>query len=584
MANRQVTYTIRLNAEGKPEVMALHQEVTATGQAADATGESLKRFEADQIDLTGPIQKTTQSLSSQKGQQIDLSKASRTSNDALLRFSQAARIAPSGVNDLSNALIGAKTQFSEIREQTGSSTQAFKTMVSSMIGPQGIMITLSLLTSVLVIAGPKIYEFFSNVRKGSDEATKSLDEFNDMLQSSLSSNLDTFFSQFDDIDNKGDVIAKIIDELTGMDKVQDAIEKSTWSLDEMVDIYVEAEKQATGFNTAQSTIDRTLSKVSPKILEMAQEQTELTDKVIEELENRLAIARANEIIEAQLEKMGLLLTDQEESAQRVADEAAKRARERTNEVFEMEMAFKRVQAVSDDIDMGTDMDPGKEERELQQAALMQFPAMLREERIRNAELTGDRLGSLEMQRQQEMKALLDLEIADWEKAEQLKTEINERYSHLRRQIEEDEAAAKMQNIEMAVQGGLQVMAAAFEGNKKISRAIAIADGLAASISALKAPPGPPWTITMSAGILATSISRANKIGSLDVNSASGSGMARSNPMAAMSGIQHTEPQQNNQQNFPNTLRLEDRSGKFLTTMQLDQEKSPNSGSKYMSSK
>jgi len=82
---------------------------------------------------------------------------------ALNNLSRIAQDAPYGFIGISNNINPMLESFQRLKETTGSTTSALKSMISSLAGPAGIGLAVGALTSIIVAFGPKITQFIGQI-------------------------------------------------------------------------------------------------------------------------------------------------------------------------------------------------------------------------------------------------------------------------------------------------------------------------------------------------------------------------------------------------------------------------------------
>lgn len=109
-----------------------------------------------------------------------LGKASANATPALLEFNRTIQDAPFGIQGVANNIQQLTANFGYLKTQTGSTRSALKAMLAGLSGPQGILLAVSLVTSLLVAFGDKLFSA-KNEAEGLADATKkmaeSLDKF-----------------------------------------------------------------------------------------------------------------------------------------------------------------------------------------------------------------------------------------------------------------------------------------------------------------------------------------------------------------------------------------------------------------------
>ena len=97
---------------------------------------------------------------------------------AMTSFSQVVQDAPFGIRGVANNIQQLTMQMGHLSSNAGGTKNALKAMVGSLIGPAGILLAVSLVTSLLVSYGDEIGNFI----KGTDNAKKAIKEFDAELE------------------------------------------------------------------------------------------------------------------------------------------------------------------------------------------------------------------------------------------------------------------------------------------------------------------------------------------------------------------------------------------------------------------
>jgi predicted DNA-binding antitoxin AbrB/MazE fold protein len=82
---------------------------------------------------------------------------------ALNNLSRVAQDAPYGFIGIANNINPLLESFQRLKDTTGSTTGAFKSMLSSLAGPAGIGLAVGALTSIIVAFGPKISQYIAQI-------------------------------------------------------------------------------------------------------------------------------------------------------------------------------------------------------------------------------------------------------------------------------------------------------------------------------------------------------------------------------------------------------------------------------------
>lgn len=96
---------------------------------------------------------------------------------ALQEFSRVIQDAPYGIQGVSNNIQQLTAQFGYLATAAGGPRAALSAMVGSLMGPAGVLLAVSVVTSALVSFGPQIYKFITGsktAKERTDELTESL--------------------------------------------------------------------------------------------------------------------------------------------------------------------------------------------------------------------------------------------------------------------------------------------------------------------------------------------------------------------------------------------------------------------------
>ncbi|CAB4140296.1 hypothetical protein UFOVP402_19 [uncultured Caudovirales phage] len=88
-------------------------------------------------------------------------------NTTLVNFGRVVQDAPFGLIGIANNIDPLLSSFSQLKQQTGSSAAAFRALGASLLGPAGIAIGVSAVTSALISFGPQIKNFITGTKEAS---------------------------------------------------------------------------------------------------------------------------------------------------------------------------------------------------------------------------------------------------------------------------------------------------------------------------------------------------------------------------------------------------------------------------------
>ena len=145
------------------------------------------------------LKKTTSDVSSYRSQigglgkgMGKLGKGTANAVPAMTSFSQIIQDSPYGIQGVANNIQQLTMQFGHLTAKSGGAGAAFKGMVKSLVGPAGILLAVSLVTSLLVAYGDKLFSSGNKakkLKKEQEKLTKSLEDYEYTLESVAQANL-----------------------------------------------------------------------------------------------------------------------------------------------------------------------------------------------------------------------------------------------------------------------------------------------------------------------------------------------------------------------------------------------------------
>ena len=143
------------------------------------TNENLQiNIGANTQDLQAGLNQATQSVTNFGNALKSASKPTADATQSLVNLSRIAQDAPYGFIGISNNLNPMLESFQRLQKETGSSGEALKAMVAGLTGPAGIGVALGIVSSLLVVFGGKITQFFESLTSD----TGNLVQFNEALK------------------------------------------------------------------------------------------------------------------------------------------------------------------------------------------------------------------------------------------------------------------------------------------------------------------------------------------------------------------------------------------------------------------
>ena len=156
---------LKISADLGQTIAALREmqrEVAKTGAGAKGLGDG----------VTGVSNKMPQ-----------LAKSTGQANIALMNFGRVVQDAPFGILGIANNIDPLLQSFQNLKKETGSAGAAFKGLAGALMGPAGIAIAVSAVTSSLIAFGPQIKEFLFGTKQITEEQKKQAEAMNDMVRS-----------------------------------------------------------------------------------------------------------------------------------------------------------------------------------------------------------------------------------------------------------------------------------------------------------------------------------------------------------------------------------------------------------------
>lgn len=148
--------------------------VKISGDASDLGKELIKAEKG--LKTFGKSTEQASQKTKQMGKQL-----STNAVPALTSFSQVVQDAPFGIQGVANNITQLTAQFGNLSKASGGASNALKGMIASLAGPAGILLAVSVVTSLLVSYGDEIKEFIF----GTDKAKLSTERLNDALRDQI---------------------------------------------------------------------------------------------------------------------------------------------------------------------------------------------------------------------------------------------------------------------------------------------------------------------------------------------------------------------------------------------------------------
>jgi hypothetical protein len=452
------------------------------------------------------------------------------SKGATIALSNIGRIAqdlPFGFIGISNNIDPLLVSFRELRTTMGGTGGAIRAILKLLGGPMGMVFLLgSILPSAILIAQNGIQGFGKKSKESMDKSKESVDTYAESLKSAASSGVGAFVDSFANADQKINALTRA---LQGFGAVEIPDNTKVLATQEAI---VEAMRETVSgqkqFATAVQDATRQLDPASIKQLEMVAQQQELTQAVRDELEQRLAVLKADQAIQKVLKDMGLVEDERAKSRRLAADETERRLQAERESAYirnlkgslqETEVGLRFVFKQPDVSDMIDDAE-GFEQFDVQAERIAQTTAetydRLRLENIKHLRASGDSAGLI-LQEQSIHLANLDrnrlaLGLAD-EEAYQLArknimAETESQMTELQRKEMDNRNKLYMMGADMAIASA----SAVFGETKGLAIAQTIIDTWRGAQGAFAGTPGGIFAKSLAAGVaVATGLANVRKI-------------------------------------------------------------------------
>lgn len=253
----------------------------------------------------------------------DLQDKSKDATIALGNIGRIAQDLPFGFIGISNNIDPLLVSFRQLRASMGGTGGAIRSILKLLGGPMGMVFLLgSILPSAIVIAQNGIMGFGKKSKDAMDKSKESVDSYAESLKSAASSGIGAFVDSFASADQKINALTKALQNFGG---VQIPDQKQVLATQEAI---IEAMRETVSgqkqFNVAIADATKQLDPAAIKQAEMLAEQESLTQAVRDELEQRLAVLKADQAIQKVLKDMGLIEDARAKSRRIAADETERR--------------------------------------------------------------------------------------------------------------------------------------------------------------------------------------------------------------------------------------------------------------------
>lgn len=136
---------------------------------------------ADTKEAIDAIQQFAKGVDGVKSKLGTLANVQGQSTQALTNFNRVVQDAPYGIQGIANNIDPLVLSFQGLQKSTGSVGGALKAMAGSLMGPAGIAIAISAITTIAIKFGDDIVKYFTNAKTSVEDLRKSLSELNQEL-------------------------------------------------------------------------------------------------------------------------------------------------------------------------------------------------------------------------------------------------------------------------------------------------------------------------------------------------------------------------------------------------------------------
>jgi hypothetical protein len=447
MAN-ELTYIIRLNAEGVPEVRKATKTVKKTGNQVARTNKQ--------------ISNSKKAYKEGSKEAKHFAKANSEANIALLDLTRVAQDAPYGLRGIANNLQQVSLSAGRAYHRFGNLGDTIKGIGRAIMGPLGLVVGMTALT----VAPALLHKIFSLFGSGADEVEKArrqVELFNDAIQSEVNARLGN-----DNLDANITAVNHAIDSLMHFNDIKKA---SNMTLQQSLDLFEKNNKAFMRYgqlSTAQT--DATQQNIQG-LNQLIDHGKNIDQQVLKILDKQLAKMKAKKLVQQKLNKIGLV---------KPLDE---------KDIFGTSLKdFKiKVPLLSGDTDQLKKANKQSLKRmtdhiAAQGKARMAMEKTLNQKRLRLAKLGGDKIHALNVEEQQKKDKIKDNGLITDKQRQKAMTLTHQIFAKKRADITKKEEAQKrrerqrtLQSMEYALssmQRGLMSFDRSFlKRHKKLSKAV-----------------------------------------------------------------------------------------------------------------
>jgi len=153
-----------------------------------------------EIDITVKADNAAQQINAVSKSLNGLNTSTKGANIALTNFGRVIQDAPFGILGIANNIDPLVQSFQNLKKETGSAGGAFKSLASSLVGPAGIAIGISAVTSLLIAFGPQISAAIAGISK-LDQAQRDAAQKGALAYSKAASDFEKFTQAASDSGN-----------------------------------------------------------------------------------------------------------------------------------------------------------------------------------------------------------------------------------------------------------------------------------------------------------------------------------------------------------------------------------------------
>jgi len=282
-------------------------------------------------------------------------KTNANATNTMMEFSRVVQDAPYGIRGVANNIQQLVGNFGYLSKSAGGAKAAFSAMAASLAGPAGILLAVSLVTSLLVQYGDKLFKSSTEAEKlaeKQEKLTKSLEEYEKGLKSVTR-------AQLDGARNSSDELTTLSLLKSQLDNTNLSNEKRLEAFDELKNKYPTYLSNVTKEDSLIGGLDEKYDQLATAILNKAKAQAAaeiisdnykkilLLQLKLEEDSTKLGnTAIANNERNNELKAKGALITSSEaeesQRSQKRYDKALKTAKDTANEIISLQTEAKKL--------------------------------------------------------------------------------------------------------------------------------------------------------------------------------------------------------------------------------------------------